>query len=159
MKTLLLAAAVGMMALPAEALELERVVLLGQTQLSRTGSSKVLRAPACRQGERMNAIRIAVRNQPAYIDQVGVQFRNGNTQYFRVRQDFPGNSRTRWVDLRGKGHCITAVQVSGQSRNLLQKATVEIHGRTMNNNGGGWPGGGGNGGGWPEDDYDDDDRF
>ncbi len=151
MTKLLLALAVGAMALPAQALELNRTVLLGAAKLSRTGSTINFRAPACRQGEKMDAVRIVVRNQPAYVDQLGVQFKNGNTQYFRVRQDFPGNSRTRWVDLRGNGHCITAVQLSGRSLNFLKKATVEVQGRTRNNNGGG--------NGWPSDDDNFNDRF
>lgn len=169
MKNLLVAMALGMMALPAQALELNRVVSLGATKLSRTGSTSTFRAPPCRQDERVEAIRIVVYNQPAQIQQLGLQFRNGNTQYFRVNQQFPGNSRTRWVDVRGNGKCITAIQISGQSMNILQKATVEVQGR-VRNIGGGWPGGG-NGGGWPgddngdyEDEYEDDyndrnDRF
>lgn len=144
-----------MMALPAEALA--RPEFLGSTKLSRTGSTKVIRTPACRQGERMDAVRITVRNQPAYIEQLGLQFRNGGTQYFTVRQEFPGNSRTRWIALRNP-RCITAIQISGQSLNLVQKATVEIEGRVRNNNGGGWPGGG-NGGGWPGDEDEDDDGY
>ncbi len=156
MKSLLVALALGMMALPAHALD--RAEYLGSVRLSRTGGVKSFRTPACRPGERTDAFRITVRNQPAYIDQVGLQFRNGQTQYFRVQQNFPANSRTRWVDLRGNGRCIAAVQISGQSLNLLQKATVDIEGRVMNNNGGGWPGGG-NGGGWPGDDDGDDDGY
>lgn len=160
MKQLITAMAVAMMALPA----LARPEFLGSTKLSRTGGAKVIYTPACRQGERMDALRIVVRNQPAAIQQLGVQFRNGATQYFRIQQQFPANSQTRWIDLRGNGRCVTAIQIVGQSLNLIQKATVEIYGRVRQNNGGGWPGDG-NGGGWPGDDdgyddgYDDDDGY
>ena len=154
MKNLLLAVALAMVALPAQALD--RADFLGATKLSRTGSAKVIRTPDCRQGERVDALRLVVRNSPAYIEQLGVQYRNGRTEYFRFRQQMPGNSQTRWIDLRGNnGKCVAAVQIVGQSLNLLQKSTVEVYGRVRNNNGGGWPGGND---GWPNDNDRDDRR-
>lgn len=142
MKTILVAAAVSFMALPAFA----RSEFLGSGRFSRTGSAVSVYGPRCRQGEVMDGMRLIVRNQPAYVDQIAVRFDNGRVQRFAVRQNFPANSQTRWIDLQSNT-CVNAVQVTGQSLNLLQKATAEIWGRV---NYYGWPGGGNGGnGGWP----------
>ncbi len=154
MKTLIVALALGFLALPAQA----RQEYLGGGRLSRSGGAITFATQTCRQGERMDALRIVVRNQPALIDMLGVQYRNGRVERIRVQTQFPANSQTRWINLRGNG-CARAIQITGRSLNLLQKATVEIYGHIRQNHG--WPGG--NNGGWPgendgyNDGYGDDD--
>lgn len=156
MKTLLVALVMTFAVQAAEA----RPEFLGSGKFSRTGSAITVNGPRCTKFEQMDAVRLAVRYQPAYVQEIAVQFQNGRVQRIPIQMNFPANSRTRWIDLRSNGRCVNAVRVIGQSQNVFQKATAEIYGRVRNNNGGngGWPGGnGGNGGngGWPDDDDND----
>jgi hypothetical protein len=108
----------------------DAVVLLGRTKLSNHTDTDFVPVYSCSQDRiGVSAIQLRVRRDGANIDQVHVQFGNGQVQQLHVRQYFTRDSVSRWIPLAGGVRCIRGLRIVGDSDGpRLAKSIVEVWG-------------------------------
>ena len=91
--------------------------------------------PSCKTDDnfRVSQIRIMVKNHPAEINKVRIQFQNGNDQFFHVNKHLAVGQMSPWVDLDGGSRCIKRVTFVGDADTIGYKpnarSTIVVQGR------------------------------
>ena len=91
--------------------------------------------PSCKTDDnlRVSQIRVAVKNHPAEINKVRIQFQNGNDQIFHVNKHLAVGQMSQWVDLDGGSRCIKRVTFVGDADTIGYKpnarSTIVVQGR------------------------------
>jgi hypothetical protein len=75
------------------------------------------------------ALQLRVYEASANIDQLLVQYGNGQWDELHVREDFRPGSTSRWIDLPGGKRCVEKIIISGDSEgHHNRKAVVQFYG-------------------------------
>ena len=91
--------------------------------------------PSCNQSDnlRVHQVRVVVKNNPAEINKVRIQFQNGEDQFFNVNKHLAVGQMSPWVDLNGGSRCIKRVTFVGDADTLGYKpnarSTIVVQGR------------------------------
>jgi hypothetical protein len=115
--------------------ETQNKIVLGRVFITPRTSVDTVNFPACGKksaNTRVTRLRFIVNNEDVFIDAFRVQYANGGTETFNVREGFNDGESSRWYDIKGAARCIVAISARGQV--------------ASNHNGGGNHGGGNHGG-------------
>ena len=93
-------------------------IILGRGFLDRNKEVDTVNLPNCSAksgNQRVSRLRLIVRRNPAYIEDVRIRFQNGQSQNFRVRSEFKKGQSSGWVRLTsgGNNRCIRSIRVTG----------------------------------------------
>jgi hypothetical protein len=83
--------------------------------------------------QRVSQVRVVVKNHPAEINRVRIQFQNGTDQVFNVNRHLAVGQMSPWVDLQGGSRCIQRITFVGDADTVGFKpnarSTVVVQGR------------------------------
>lgn len=91
--------------------------------------------PSCKTDDnlRVGQVRVVVKNHPAEINKVRIQFQNGEDQLFNVNKHLAVGQMSPWVDLNGGSRCIKRVTFVGDADTIGYKpnarSTIVVQGR------------------------------
>ena len=91
--------------------------------------------PSCKTDDnfRVSQVRVVVKDHPAEINKVRIQFQNGNDQIFHVNKHLDVGQMSPWVDLDGGSRCIKRVTFVGDADTIGYKpkarSTIVVQGR------------------------------
>ena len=91
--------------------------------------------PSCKTDDnfRVSQLRIMVKNHPAEINKVRIQFQHGNDQVFHVNKHLAVGQMSPWVNLDGGSRCIKRVTFVGDADTIGYKpnarSTIVVQGR------------------------------
>ena len=91
--------------------------------------------PSCKTDDnfRVSQVRVVVKDHPAEINKVRIQFQNGNDQFFHVNKHLAVGQMSPWVDLDGGSRCIKRVTFVGDADTIGYKpnarSTIVVQGR------------------------------
>lgn len=108
----------------------DEVIRLGSTKLGPIADSDTIRVNSCRGDDRarVDSIRIRGIRNDANLNSVAVNYANGAQDRITFRGVLRQGQTTQWIDLRGRGRCITNIRVNGSARSLLKPAQIDILG-------------------------------
>lgn len=108
---------------------------LTQVKLGEQTERETKFLPSCKTDDnfRVSQIRVVVKNHPAEINKVRIQFQNGNDQVFNVNKHLTVGQMSPWVDLDGGSRCIKRVTFVGDADTIGYKpnarSTIVVQGR------------------------------
>ena len=83
--------------------------------------------------QRVSQVRVVVKNHPAEINRVRIQFQNGTNQVFNVNRHLAVGQMSQWVDLQGGNRCIQRITFVGDADTAgfrpNARSTVVVQGR------------------------------
>ena len=120
---------------PKKATNGSKVHTLTRIKLGEQTKKETKFLPSCKTDDnfRVSQIRVVVKNHPAEINKVRIQFQNGNDQFFNVNKHLSVGQMSPWVDLEGGSRCIKRVTFVGDADTVGYKpkarSTIVVQGR------------------------------
>jgi hypothetical protein len=108
---------------------------LTQVKLGEQTERETKFLPKCNTDDnpRVSQVRVVVKNHPAEINRVRIQFHNGTDQVFNVNKHLTADQMSAWVDLQGESRCIKSITFVGDADTIGFKpnarATIVVQGR------------------------------